>query len=410
MVKYDAVICGAGPSGSTAAKCMAEKGLKVLLLEKDTFPRDKPCGGALRPKVIEEFDYVRNGIQKIPHSVSFRAKMYPPSLKNFVDYSPGKVVLYNVQRKHFDGMLAEFARSAGAELRESADVKRVTSKDDGYALQFKNGGEVKGDIFIGAGGMHDPVAKYLRKKEGLPEKWPESDIGLVVVEEYEVNENFILDRFGEEYTSYFHLKPKNLFGYAWVFSKQNVLNIGFGAFWKEMKKINIRDEFKDYIRLLEKEGLIPDNLKAGKPKGGLVPLRGGIKTSYSDRMLLIGDAAGFVSPLGGDGIYYGMCSGRMAADVVEYAAEHDSFGKNTMSRYQEEWFKSWGKDLKSLCYFADNFFARTEQVLKYASKDKVLREWCVGLYNGECRASKMKFKILRRIARDFLLYDVLRMK
>lgn len=410
MAKYDAVICGAGPSGSTAAKFMAEKGLKVVLLEKDTFPRDKPCGGALRPKVIEEFDHVRIGIKKIPYSISSRAKMYPPSLKNFVDYNPGKAVLYNVQRKHFDAMLAEFGRSAGAELRESAEVKKISTKGDGYALQLKNGEEVKGNIIIGAGGMHDPVARYLRKKEGLPEKWPESDIGLVVVEEYDVNEDFIIDRYGEEHTSYFHLKPKNLYGYAWTFSKQNVLNIGFGAFWKDTKKINIKDEFADYIRLLKKEGLIPDNLKVVKPKGGLVPLRGGIKTSYSDRMLLIGDAAGFVSPIGGDGIYYGMCSGKMAADVVEYAAEHESYGKETLSRYQEEWFKCWGKDLKTLCYFADKLFARTEQILRYASRDDVLKEMSVGLYNGECRASEMKFKILRRMARDFFLYDVLRLK
>jgi geranylgeranyl reductase family protein len=410
MAKYDAVICGAGPSGSTAAKYMAEKGLKVVLLEKSSFPRDKPCGGALRPSVIEEFDYVRNGIQKIPHNVCYRAKMYPPSLNNFVDYSPGKVVMYNVQRKHFDSMLAEFARSAGAELRERAEVENVSVKGDGYALQLKNGEEVEGKVIIGAGGMHDLVARFLRKKEGLPEKWLKSEIGLSIVEEYEVNEDFIIDRFGEEHTSYFYLKPRNLYGYAWIFPKENVLNIGFGAFWKDMKKINIKQEFAEYLRLLKKEELVPPNLSPLRPKGGLIPLRGGIGISYSDRMLLIGDAAGFVSPIGGDGIYYGMSSGRMAADVVEYAVEHDSFEKNTLSRYQEEWYKRWGKDLKALCYFADKFFTRTEQILKYASRDNVLRERCVGLYNGECKASEMKWKLFRRIARNFFLYDILRLK
>ena len=163
MVKYDAVICGAGPSGSTCAKYMAEKGLKVVVLEKNSFPRDKPCGGALRPSVIKEFDYVRDGIKKIPHNVCLRAKMYPPSLQNCVDYRPNKPVLYNIQRRHFDSMLADFARDAGAEIRENTEVKKVNVKNGGYALQIKNKKEVQGKVIIGAGGMHDPVARYLRK-------------------------------------------------------------------------------------------------------------------------------------------------------------------------------------------------------------------------------------------------------
>jgi len=408
MVKYDSVICGAGPSGSTAAKYLAEKGLKVLLLEKSSFPRDKPCGGALRPKVIEEFDWVRNGIQKIPHCLCYRAKMFAPSINNFVDYKPGKVVIYNVQRRHFDAMLANFAMDAGAELREKMEVKEVVKKGDGYGLKLKNGEEVSGKMIIGAGGMRDPVAKHLRKKEGLPEKWPESDIGLVVVEEYALDDDFILDKYGKERTSYFFLKPKNLFGYAWSFPKKGVLNIGFGAFWEDMKKINIKQVFDEYINLLKKEGLVPKNLSQKKPRGAKIPLRGGLPITYSDNMLILGDAAGFVSPIGGDGIYYAMCSGRIAANVVNHAVKQNSFSKKTLSRYQEEWKVQWGKDLKVLCHFADKISNRTEQIIRYSSKDKRLRETCVGLYNGEVRASKVKWKISRRIARDFLLYDVFR--
>lgn len=410
MARYDAVICGAGPSGSTAAKYMAEKGLKVLLLEKNSFPRDKPCGGALRPSIIEEFDYVKKGLKKIPHTLCYRAKMYSPSLQYFVDYRPNNVVMYNIQRKHFDVMMAEFAIDVGAELRENTEVKKVIKKHDTFALQSKDGEEFEGKVIIGAGGMHDPVARYLRKKEGLPEKWPESDIGLSVVEEFEVGEDFIIDRYGEEHVSYFHLKPNNLYGYAWTFPKNTMLNIGFGAFWKDMKNVDIRKQFSLYLALLKKEGLIPQNLRQGSPKGAQIPLRGGIKTTYSDNMLIIGDAAGFVSPIGGDGIYYAMCSGGIAANVVEYAVEHDACEKDTLSEYQKEWYKQWGKDLEALCYFADKISARTEQILKYASKDNVLRERCVGLYNGECKASDMKWKIKTRVARDFFLYDVLRLK
>lgn len=408
MVVYDVVICGAGPSGSTAAKYIAEKGLKVVLLEKRAFPRDKPCGGALRPSVLEEFGYLKNSMKNISSSRCYRAKMYPPSLINTVDYKPGKVVLHQVQRKHFDSMLAELARSAGAELRENSEVKSVNVKGEISTVQLKNGMEVKGKLIIGAGGMHDPVVKYLRKKEGLPPKWPESDIGLAVVEEYEVGEDFILNNYGEERTSHFHLKPNNFYGYAWTFPKEHTLNIGFGAYWKDMKMANIKDVFSRYLALLKKEGVVPGNIEAGRPKGGLIPLRGGIKKSYSDHILILGDAAGFVSPIGGDGIYYGMCSGRIASEVVENAVEHDSFGKDGLKDYQEKWYKQWGKDLVVLCYFADKVSVRVEQIMKYGSKDEKFKEMAAGLYNGECKPSKMKWKILRRIARDFFLYDMLR--
>jgi flavin-dependent dehydrogenase len=138
----------------------------------------------------------------------------------------------------------------------------------------------------------------------------------------------------------------------------------------------------------------------------LIPLRGGIEKSFSDRILLIGDAAGFVSPIGGDGIYYGMSSGRLASEVAEKVVEKDVFTSSALSEYQQRWHNLWGKDLEALCYFADMVFKRTEQIICYASKDENLREMAVGLYNGDCKPSKAKLKIQSRMARDFFLYDV----
>ncbi|MCK5112533.1 MAG: FAD-dependent monooxygenase, partial [Thermoplasmatales archaeon] len=66
-MKYDVVIVGAGPSGSTAAKCLAEKEVKVLLIDKEKFPRDKPCGGGLSTKVLKRFPYVIDLIDSISY-------------------------------------------------------------------------------------------------------------------------------------------------------------------------------------------------------------------------------------------------------------------------------------------------------------------------------------------------------
>jgi flavin-dependent dehydrogenase len=175
-----------------------------------------------------------------------------------------------------------------------------------------------------------------------------------------------------------------------------------------MKRINIKEEYGNYLKILRKLDLVPDSIRVGNPKGAPIPLRGSIKTTYSDRMLIIGDAAGFVSPIGGDGLYYGMSSGKIASDTVEYALEKDATGKDTMLRYQEEWTRKWGKDLNALCYFADKMFARADQIINYARRDEVLRRMCVGLYNGECKASRMKTKLYLHMAKDKLLYDILK--
>jgi len=408
MVTYDAVICGAGPAGATAAKFIADAGLKVVVLEKGKFPRNKACGGALRTQVVSDFEHVRNGITKIPHTVCYRAKMYPPSLENCVDYNPGDIVMYNIRRIHFDAMLADMARDSGAELREGEEVHKVSVSSSGGVLQLKGGEEVFGKVIIGAGGMNDPVAKYMRRKENLPEKWPKSDIGFVLMQECDVGEDFIKDRYGEEKTSYFHLKPNSLYGYAWAFPKKDTLNMGIGAFWSYMKSIDIKGAFRGYLKMLKKEGLAPPNLKIDDPKGAQIPLRGAIKTTYSDRILLLGDAAGFVSPIGGDGIYYAMSSGRIAAHVVKQSTSEDSYVKSTLSRYQDAWFSKWGRDLQVLCYFADKVFDKTEQVIRYAARDSIFREMCVRLYDGKMPARMLKGRILRRVARNYLLYDVLR--
>lgn len=258
--------------------------------------------------------------------------------------------------------------------------------------------------------MHDPVARYLRRKEGLPENWPKSDIGLVIVEEHEVGEDFISEKFGEERTCHFHLKPNNLYGYAWVFPKRSALNLGFGAFWRDIRNLDIRSTFKSYIELLKKEGLVPKDLEMGKPKGAPVPLRGAIKKTVSERILLIGDAAGFVSPIGGDGLYYAIDSGRIAADVVDRAVEQDRFGIGGLGSYQRTWYNAWGRDLEVLCYFADKINKSAERVMRYASRDKLFRDMCIRLYDGQQKATELKWRILRRVARNYLLYDVLRKK
>jgi flavin-dependent dehydrogenase len=134
-VNYDVIVVGAGPAGSTAAKFLSEKGAKVLLIDKDKFPRDKPCGGGLC-KHITEFDYIREKIEKdssnFLESICVRGKIVSPSTQYTTDYLSETPLFYNVRRKKFDYELVQFAIDAGADFLENCKVKEVFTSQESH--------------------------------------------------------------------------------------------------------------------------------------------------------------------------------------------------------------------------------------------------------------------------------------
>ncbi len=409
MPEYDVVVCGAGPSGSTTAKYLAEKGHDILLLDKSKFPRDKPCGGGLCEH-ITEFDYIREKIENAPsdflESICLRGKIVSPSMRYTTDYLSETPLFYNIRREKFDYELIQFAIDADAEFLENSKVKGVFTTRGKAVVQLSGGKEFSCEVIVGAGGTYDIVAKYLRKKEGLGEKWGK-DLGMVFVEEFEIGEEFIDEVYGKERTAMINLKHANLNGYAWVFPKRDILNIGYGGFNDEMKKIDIKREFKNYLDILKKNGYLPREIESKKLRGAPLPFQN-IKKTYTDRIVIAGDAAGFVSPLTGEGIYYAMDSGRIASEIISKALEKGDFSAQTLKPYQDIWMKRWGKDLKTLGFFQKWLMAWPEKFVKYGSKDEKLKEIFVGLFIGGVSASKVKWKVISRIVRGFFVYDVFR--
>jgi digeranylgeranylglycerophospholipid reductase len=188
-----------------------------------------------------------------------------------------------------------------------------------------------------------------------------------------------------------------------LFPKKDCFNIGVGEFMPFRKyspeKVNFVKTYNSYFQFLKKEKLIPESLKIGKLKGGSVPIYP-LKQTYSDRLLLCGDAAGFINPISGGGIHFAMCSGENATTVINDAFKNDNFKSSFLSRYQQMWMEEFGKDLKTFARFVNIWLRHAEKFVKIASKDHRLTDIGAKFLYGDIRIRDYRGKLMAYYLED----------
>jgi geranylgeranyl reductase family protein len=326
---YDAIVVGAGPGGTTAAWELARHGARVALLERRKLPRHKTCGGGMPITVRQllQIDashdlapeaFVEARVRYLRHTFRF-ASPYLASLNHGPadEDNPSELELWMVQRSIFDNALAQRAARAGAELRDALTVRRVECADTG-PIRITAEGEtgtwsVTCDFLIGADGANGVVARQvgLRRERAIaiaieveaPHRWGEGHEDLrpdVAHLEFGVVQG----------------------GYAWVFPKENHLNVGAGCFRPHGQSVhgdqNLRTELRqtilDYLRYLNVPYREEELVFHAHP----LPIWNGLDMVQNERanVLLVGDAAGLINPFFGDGIYSAIRSGSIAARAI----------------------------------------------------------------------------------------------
>jgi geranylgeranyl reductase family protein len=335
-MKYDVTVIGAGPAGATAARSLSENGLKVVLVEKDALPREKPCGGALSLQHIKKFKYLDSKIDQIGGCLSYGVKVYAPSLETMAEYTFSEPQLLMVLREKFDKVLVDLALDSGTELRKNT-VKGVTITQDAANITVDRGQRIESEIVVGADGVNSTVAK----KTGLNAGWSKWQVALCAVNDVKVGERFVEEYLGFERPIHIFFL-ENLFGYGWLFPKKEHLNVGIGGLLSKTK--NIATMFADLVRLLKKMKLCPHNIRKSAFRAHLVPVSGIRNKVYGDRVVLCGDAAGATSPMNGEGVYYAMASGQIAARTIITALEDENPYAAGLSGYQTDLMEDFGFD------------------------------------------------------------------
>jgi len=393
-MKYDVVVVGAGPAGSTAAKHLAEKGIKVLLLDKSKFPRAKPCGGGLPMHVWKRFPYVKDMIE----SYSYGAYSFSPSLKYRVVFKKDEPIVGMVLREKFDSRLVKLAIDNGANFIDGKTVEDIKISKDEAKLVLDDKQELNAELVIAADGVWSTIANKvgLIPREGRR-------IGFCMFQEYDVGEEIIDRFFGNDKTCSIHLKFQDMMGYGWLFPKKQHLNIGVGKISSDdemsKSKINLSHVYKEYIKNLKKVKMIPDDLKVGRCKGGALHISP-LKKTYSNRVLICGDAAGFINPLSGEGIYYAMSSGKIAAGIIIESLEKGDTSETFLSSYQTKWMNDFGKDIYEFLGLS-GYKGNVEYLVKLASKHDKIADILLGILHGGLSVRDCKLELMIR----FLIAD-----
>lgn len=326
MKKYDVIIIGAGPAGSYAAYILAKSKIKVLVIDKYSFPRYKPCAGGLTAKTFNSFDF------PISKEVKYSTNTVVTSYKNqiFHNISGNKILTKMVERKEFDDFLIKKAVDSGATFLDGTKVTEVTWENAEFSVKTDRE-FFRCKYLIGADGTNSIVNRTFNIVE--------RDLyGFAV----EINCPVSKDNIRKfNMTFDFGTVPN---GYLWIFPKDEYVCVGVYTTNKKMK--NIQKYLIDYI---EKLGLVPESENF---KGHVIPYYGINYKQPDFPCVLVGDAAGFGEYWTGEGIYYAVKSGTIAAEVISSSIKSGIFDHQTLQRrYQKEIIRG----LK-LAYYIGKFF------------------------------------------------------
>jgi geranylgeranyl reductase family protein len=290
MFIYDVAVVGAGPAGSTAAYLLATAGRRVALLERASFPRDKPCGGGVTARALAEAPLdIRSVVEHEVSRVRFSFR-----LGRYFDYEYSKTLVYMTQRLRLDAFLAEAACRAGADLLEGCQVRSL-ERHDGIQVLETARGEILARVVLGADGANGAVARSL----GLS-PWKDPPVAV------EANVAYAGGRPGE-WDGFLALELGSMYGgYGWSFPKADHFNVGCGG-WR-LEGARLRSHVRALVEHYSLEGMPVEF------RGHHLPTRDGRSPLVKGGALLVGDAAGLVDPMSGEGIYGAFVSGRLAAE------------------------------------------------------------------------------------------------
>ena len=346
-MQYDVIIVGTGPAGASAALEFARTDVRVLVIEKESLPREKPCGGAM-PSSVEKLLGI--DISKVVKNRTNLLRMYNNYKDEVVSKTSGVGAPILINRSEFDMFLLNKAVETGVdniEVWDKCKVVSINEMSDKVFVVLEDGKRIQAKYLIAADGALGKIASEigLMKKRKFAQSF---DAEIITTNDYYDNHKNIM------LMNYFCLPH----GYGWIFPKEkNRFSCGV-VIWET--PINLKSELNDFIKKSFPEGVIESIKITGYP----IPVYTGTQQISTTNILLTGDAAALVDPVSGEGIRFALHSGKIAASVIIKSLQGDiaSSGMTVSEAYEKEVNEKIGKELKFKLSFVSLAFHSNSQM------------------------------------------------
>ena len=348
-LKYDIIIVGAGPAGCACAYQLRNENLKIALIDKSTFPRDKICGDALSADVVNQLYRIDERLGKDFENFSTKidshgVRFYAPNGNvldiDFKNPVHGKAAGYISKRIDFDNFwFSQISNQPNIDIYLNEQITEVTANSS-EALVVTSSSKYEAKMVIGADGAHSVVNKKL---------------GSIKVEK-----NHYCAGIRQYYKGVANIHPQNhielhfynevLPGYFWIFPLPNgEANVGIGMLSSEVsnQKINLKERMSEIIA---SHPNVKERFKNAVPietkQGFGLPIGSKKRPISGNRFLLLGDAASLIDPFTGEGIGNAIRSGRLAADHIVRAVENNCYDANFNKAYDKIVYKKMWSELR----------------------------------------------------------------
>lgn len=368
-VDYDVIVVGAGPAGSVCAHCLGKDGFRVLLIDKAQFPRDKPCGDFISARLCDEMKQhgLFDAVERLPHTVIDDLFFSHPTIGGFYlrnalnrEVSSGLVC----KREHLDVALFEEAKKH-VDVLEGVKVKRLLI-EDGKVVGVESKNKTFGaKIVVGADGANGITAKAL----GMGAL--DENHNAVAIRSYYSNVKGVTNNVELHFLD--QVQP----GYFWIFplnQRMGEVNVGLGILSRNVRDKNLQlkqllddiisehPQFRD--RFTEAKCLAPT-------KGWSLPFGSKKRTLAFDGAVLVGDAAGLIDPMSGEGIENAFRSSKCASAIIKEALTENNFSHSFLRKYEKALEKILRPELRKgyvIQYVTRNptFLKLTFSFLKYS--------------------------------------------
>ncbi|OEH93796.1 FAD-dependent oxidoreductase [Bacillus solimangrovi] len=358
--KFDVIVVGAGPAGTSCAYCCAQSGLKVLLIERGEYPGAKNVmGGILYRKQME--DIIPRFWEDAPLErpiIEQRAwlmdeeSVVTTSVKN-AEWVKEPYNNFSILRAKFDQWFASKAVDAGALLiTETVVTECIVENNKVIGVRTdRPDGDVYADVVVLADGVNSLLAKQL----GMRTKIRPEDVALTVMEVINLPKKVINDRFNVNDNEgvaieIFGDATKGHLGTSFIYTNKESINLGVGTTLSAMMKLKMKPyDLLEYVKNhpmvqpLVRDGESAEYLAHLIPEGGY----NSMPQLYRDGVLIVGDAAQFVNAIHREGSNMAMTSGKLAAETIQIAYERGDFSKKTLYKYKDKIMESFiGQDLE----------------------------------------------------------------